>query len=72
MAFRRERNLTLDELAELTGLNNGYLSRIERSEKSPSVAIVLAITGQEAGLAVRITARSERPKAYRTFSSPRS
>jgi len=40
---RRALNLTLDALAETTGLNKSYLSRIERGEKSPSVATVMKI-----------------------------
>lgn len=33
--LRLQRGLTLDQLAELSGLTKGYLSRIENSEKSP-------------------------------------
>ncbi len=34
-AFRLQQGLTLDQLAELSGLTKGYLSRIENSDKSP-------------------------------------
>jgi transcriptional regulator with XRE-family HTH domain len=40
---RRARNMTLDNLADATGLDRGYLSRIERDEKSPSIATVIKI-----------------------------
>jgi len=42
-SLRRARKMTLDGLATKTGLNKGYLSRIERGEKSPSVATVIKI-----------------------------
>lgn len=41
--LRRDRNLTLDVLAEKTGLNKSHLSRLERGEKSPSVATVVKL-----------------------------
>jgi transcriptional regulator with XRE-family HTH domain len=34
-SLRKMRKITLDKLAELTGLTKGYLSRIERSKKAP-------------------------------------
>lgn len=42
-AMRAARNMTLEQLASLTGLNKGYLSRLERNEKAPSIATVLKI-----------------------------
>ena len=33
--LRKKRKITLDKLAELTGLTKGYLSKIERSQKAP-------------------------------------
>lgn len=36
-ALRRARKLTLARLSETTGLDKGFLSRLERGEKSPSV-----------------------------------
>lgn len=44
-AIRRRAGLTLNELAEATGLNKGYLSRIESGEKSPSIASLLKLSG---------------------------
>jgi transcriptional regulator with XRE-family HTH domain len=42
-SLRRTRSLTLDELARTTGLSKGFLSRIERGEKAPSVATVMKL-----------------------------
>ena len=36
-ACRRQKNMTLDDLAEATGLNKGFLSRIEKDAKAPSI-----------------------------------
>lgn len=43
-AIRRSRKMTLDQLASATGLNKGYLSRVERAEKTPSIATVLKLS----------------------------
>jgi len=43
-ALRQERGLTLDALAEATGLDKGYLSRLERGLKGPSVATLLRLS----------------------------
>ncbi|MCV9938334.1 XRE family transcriptional regulator [Boseaceae bacterium BT-24-1] len=42
-AMRRTRKMTLDHLAGITGLNKGYLSRVERGEKTPSIATALKV-----------------------------
>ena len=42
-ALRRKRLLTLEQLAGATGLNRGYLSRLENGEKSPSIATTLKL-----------------------------
>lgn len=41
--MRRARRLTLDQLADMTGLNKGYLSRLERAQKAPSIATVMKV-----------------------------
>jgi transcriptional regulator with XRE-family HTH domain len=41
--LRRRREMTLEKLAELTTMDKGYLSRIERGQKSPSVGTLLKI-----------------------------
>ncbi|MEW6664057.1 MAG: XRE family transcriptional regulator [Thermodesulfobacteriota bacterium] len=49
MKLRRQRKITLEKLAELTGLTKGYLSKIERSNKAPpystlnKIAIALGV-----------------------------
>jgi transcriptional regulator with XRE-family HTH domain len=42
-AIRRRAGITLNDLAEATGLNKGYLSRIESGEKSPSISTILKL-----------------------------
>lgn len=37
---RQERNMTLDEMARLTGVSRSMLCSIERCEKSPTVAVL--------------------------------
>ncbi len=43
-AIRRSRKMTLDQLSSITGLNKGYLSRVERAEKMPSIATALKLS----------------------------
>lgn len=43
-ALRQDRDLTLDALAEMAGLDKGYLSRLERGLKTPSIATVLRLS----------------------------
>jgi transcriptional regulator with XRE-family HTH domain len=43
-SIRRRGGTTLEQLAERTGLNRGYLSRIECGEKSPSIATLLKLS----------------------------
>lgn len=42
-AFRRRKQMTLAQFAAAANLDKGYLSRIERGQKSPSVAALLSI-----------------------------
>lgn len=42
-AVRRERGLTLQELAATTGLTKSYLSKIERGLSTPSIAVALKV-----------------------------
>lgn len=42
-AVREERGLTLDQAAERSGLSKSHLSRLESSERQPSVAALLAL-----------------------------
>jgi transcriptional regulator with XRE-family HTH domain len=42
-AARQARGLTLEKVAEATGLTKGFISRLERDEVSPSVASLVAV-----------------------------
>ena len=42
-AVRKQRGLTLDILAERTGLTKSYLSKIERRRSTPSIAVALKV-----------------------------
>ncbi|MEB3022594.1 helix-turn-helix domain-containing protein [[Mycobacterium] crassicus] len=42
-AVRKQRGLTLEGLAERTGLTKSYLSKIERSRSTPSIAVALKV-----------------------------
>lgn len=42
-AVRRQRGLTLERLAEQTGLTKSYLSKIERRHSTPSIAVALKL-----------------------------
>lgn len=42
-AVRKQRGLTLERLAEQTGLTKSYLSKIERGHSSPSIAVALKV-----------------------------
>ncbi|WP_278184822.1 helix-turn-helix domain-containing protein [Mycobacterium kubicae] len=42
-AVRRQRGLTLDMLATQTGLTKSYLSKIERGQSTPSIAVALKV-----------------------------
>ena len=43
-AWRRQKNITLDHLAQVTGLNKGFLSRLEKDAKAPSIATVVKLS----------------------------
>ena len=69
---RADRGLTLARVAELTGLNIGYLSQVENDKASPSLETLAALAGAldvpiawfllEQSLAPRLVRASERPK----------
>src|SRR6202000_1857057 len=42
-AVRKQRGLTLSSLAEQTGLTKSYLSKIERRQSAPSIAVALKV-----------------------------
>jgi transcriptional regulator with XRE-family HTH domain len=43
--LRKRKNLTLQDLADRTGLTKGYLSRVERSQKAPPYSTLIKISG---------------------------
>ena len=43
-AIREQRGLTLDQASELSGISTSHLSRLESSERQPSVASLLALS----------------------------
>lgn len=45
-SIRRRSGVTLEQLAERTSLNKGYLSRIESGEKSPSISTLLKLSAE--------------------------
>ena len=49
--FRRNKNLTLQELADKTGFSKGYLSKLETSDKAPPVG-TLSVIARELGVTV--------------------
>ncbi|HUF06645.1 MAG TPA: XRE family transcriptional regulator [Candidatus Binatia bacterium] len=69
---RRDRGLTLSGVADLTGLNIGYLSQVENDKASPSLETLAALADAldvpiawfllETSVAPRLVRASERPK----------
>lgn len=41
--IRKEKNMSLDELAKLTGISKAHLSYVERNEKEPTISILCMI-----------------------------
>ena len=69
---RRERQLTLTGVAELTGLNVGYLSQVENDKASPSLETLAALADAldvpiawfllDTSIGPRLVRASERPR----------
>jgi transcriptional regulator with XRE-family HTH domain len=69
---RRDRDLTLARVAELTGLNIGYLSQVENDKASPSLETLAALAAAldvpiawfllDQSVAPRVVRATERPK----------
>ncbi len=69
---RRERDLTLSGVAELTGLNIGYLSQVENDKASPSLETLASLADAldvpiawcllDTSVAPRVVRASERPR----------
>jgi transcriptional regulator with XRE-family HTH domain len=69
---RRERNLTLSEVADLTGLNIGYLSQVENDKASPSLETLAALADAlDVPIAWFLLDQSVAPRLVRASDRPR-
>jgi XRE family transcriptional regulator, regulator of sulfur utilization len=62
--IREERNLSLDKLAELTGVSKSMLGQVERGESSPTISTVWKISN---GLKVSFTTLLNSPQSDTTL-----
>lgn len=69
--LRHERGLTLEEVAEATGISVAMLSRAEREQRVPSTEIVAALSGYY-GVPPEALERYAAELHYRSRSNPRS
>lgn len=69
-AARKRSGLTLEQLAQATGLSKGYISRVERDQSSPTVHAVAAMC-DTLGIAVGELFRSARTEFVRLSDAPR-
>ena len=51
--YRRQKDFTLQKLADKTGFSKGYLSKVEKSEKAPPVATI-SVIAKELGVSVSV------------------
>lgn len=69
---RRDRNLTLSGVAELTGLNVGYLSQVENDKASPSLETLAALADAlDVPIAWFLLDQSVAPRVVRAVDRPR-
>ncbi len=69
---RRHRNLTLSGVAELTGLNVGYLSQVENDKASPSLETLAALADAlDVPIAWFLLEQSVEPRVVRAVDRPR-
>src|SRR5512143_1064069 len=82
-AFRTQKRITLEELAKQAGFTKGYLSKVEKSKKSPPVS-TLGIIARALGVTISailaeekhsvpfcLAKNGERPLISREFTSLR-
>ncbi|MDT8434771.1 MAG: helix-turn-helix transcriptional regulator [Anaerosomatales bacterium] len=69
--LRHERGLTLEEVAEATGISVAMLSRAEREQRVPSTEIVAALSGYY-GVPAEVLERYAADLHYRSRTNPRS
>ena len=60
-ALRTQKRITLEALAQKTGFTKGYLSKVEKSEKSPPVS-TLGIIGRALGITISALLGEEAPR----------
>jgi transcriptional regulator with XRE-family HTH domain len=69
---RRDRSLTLAQVAEATGLNVGYLSQVENDKASPSLETLAALAeALDVPIAWFLLATSVAPRVVRASERPR-
>lgn len=69
---RRDRDLTLAGVAELTGLNIGYLSQVENDKASPSLETLAALADAlDVPIAWFLLEQSVAPRVVRAADRPR-
>jgi transcriptional regulator with XRE-family HTH domain len=69
---RRDRNLTLSAVAELTGLNVGYLSQVENDKASPSLETLSSLADAlDVPIAWFLLEQSVAPRVVRAADRPR-
>ena len=69
---RRDRELTLARVAELTGLNIGYLSQVENDKASPSLETLAALADAlDVPIAWFLLEQSVAPRVVRAADRPR-
>jgi len=60
-AFRTQKRITLEELAKQAGFTKGYLSKVEKSKKSPPVS-TLGIIARALGVSISALLGEEAPR----------
>ncbi len=60
-AFRTQRRMTLEQLAVMTHFTKGYLSKVEKSKKSPPVS-TLGIIARALGISISALLSEEAPR----------
>ncbi|HEX7171597.1 MAG TPA: helix-turn-helix transcriptional regulator [Candidatus Limnocylindria bacterium] len=69
---RRDRNLTLAQVSEATGLNVGYLSQVENDKASPSLETLAALADAlDVPIAWFLLDQSVAPRVVRATERPR-
>ncbi len=67
LAIRKSRGLSLDNVAELTGVSKAMLGQIERGDSNPTISVLWRIVG---GLGISFTTLIEEADADVTVVSP--